>query len=175
MTILKRIKFLEIVTVLFFVFDRLSKLWALTLDNNEFMLNKVINNLSLGISWIPDLYFKLVFNRGISWGIFNSNNSYAFIVVSMMICLITFWLLQHIITKYKSGLSVFPECLIFLGSLSNIFDRFVYKGVIDFIVIDFGPWIFPIFNLADCAIVLGVFLMFVNMFMYGDSLTNDHA
>lgn len=159
MSILKRTKFLGIITALFFVVDRITKCWALTLTSLEHLSIGPIP----GFSWLPKIDFRLVFNRGISWGILNNETGYAFIFVSFFICAVTFWLLRYILFKYRNGLSIFPESLVFLGSLSNIFDRFAYGGVIDFILLDFGSWIFPIFNLADCAIVFGVFLMFMSM------------
>lgn len=44
--------------------------------------------------------------------------------------------------------------LIVAGGISNIVDRFIYGGVIDYIKI--GGW--PIFNIADILIVIGVSL-----------------
>jgi len=174
MTMFKRRTFLGVLTLFFFVIDRISKSWALSLGSSTlpFLGTKTV---SPGFSWVPDIYFRLMFNRGMSWGIFNSQVNYIFVAVSILICAITLWLLRYIIFKYRTGLSIFPESLVFLGSLSNIFDRFVYGGVIDFIAVDFGSWTFPLFNLADCAIVLGVFLMFLNFTMDEHVNSNDHA
>jgi signal peptidase II len=41
------------------------------------------------------------------------------------------------------------------GALGNLLDRFTQGGVTDFL--DFGPW--PVFNIADAAVVAGVILM----------------
>ncbi len=160
----KHTKFLSIITLLFFIIDRISKLWALSLGSSIISIFSA-KNVALGFSWIPDINFKLVFNRGMSWGILNSQANYIFIAVSILVCVITLWLLRYIIFKYRSGLSIFPEILIFFGSVSNIFDRFVYGGVIDFIAVNFDSWTFPVFNLADCAIVIGIFLMFINLML----------
>ena len=53
------------------------------------------------------------------------------------------------------------------GAIGNLFDRIVHPslGVIDFIKLDlriwpFNPW--PVFNLADCYVTLGVGLMIVS-------------
>lgn len=132
--------------LLFLLIDRATKLWALNLKT-DFLVT-------------PNFYFSLVFNKGISWGIFNNGDNWTFLLVSGLVCLITIFLTVHIMGKLKQSLPIFPELLILFGSISNILDRIIYSGVIDFIVIDFGFWIFPVFNLADCAIVLGVFYMF---------------
>jgi len=42
--------------------------------------------------------------------------------------------------------------LIFVGALSNVYDRLTYGAVVDLFF--FGRW-FPIFNLADVAIAIG--------------------
>ena len=52
------------------------------------------------------------------------------------------------------------------GSLANIIDRIIYSGVIDFIAFHVGPYHWPIFNLADCAIVVGVLIMFVQQIVF---------
>ncbi len=44
--------------------------------------------------------------------------------------------------------------LIVAGGLSNLFDRFIHGFVIDFISI----WIYPIFNIADIYITIGILL-----------------
>lgn len=169
MSIFKWTKFLWLLTVLFFVIDRISKFWALTLSPET----GTYLHLSSIVSWMPNVYFRLIFNRGMSWGLLNSQANYMFFLVSLLICFITLWLLRYIIFKYRSGQAIFPESLVFLGSLSNIIDRFVYRGVIDFIVVDFGFWTFPVFNLADCAIVLGIFLMFMNMLFESETIQEN--
>jgi len=170
----KRAKFLGIVTLFFFVIDRISKSWALHLGASTIPFYNA-KTVTSGFSWIPDIYFRLVFNRGMSWGLLNSQINYIFIAVTILVGAITLWLLRYIIFKYRTGLSTFPESLVFLGSLSNIADRFFYGGVIDFIALDFGSWSFPLFNLADCGIVFGIFLMFVNFQLDGYVKSNDDA
>jgi signal peptidase II len=53
----------------------------------------------------------------------------------------------------------FPLILIFSGALSNLFDRISYDCVIDFI--DLKIW--PIFNLADIFICVGVFFLILRL------------
>lgn len=50
--------------------------------------------------------------------------------------------------------------LIFGGSFSNVLDRLVHGGVIDYL--DFRVW--PVFNLADVAINVGVLLLLIGFF-----------
>ncbi|MEE8313221.1 MAG: signal peptidase II [Myxococcota bacterium] len=49
--------------------------------------------------------------------------------------------------------------LILAGALGNLSDRLVRGEVVDFLQFDFGIFIFPDFNVADSAIVIGVGLL----------------
>ncbi len=60
-------------------------------------------------------------------------------------------------------LSAFSLGLIVSGALGNLTDR-VFRGeVIDFLQFDFGLFVFPDFNLADSAIVIGVGLLLLDV------------
>ncbi|MBU0599663.1 signal peptidase II [bacterium] len=49
--------------------------------------------------------------------------------------------------------------LIIGGTTGNIIDRFLFKGVIDFLDLGWKSIRWPVFNLADMAICLGMFLL----------------
>ena len=53
------------------------------------------------------------------------------------------------------------------GIIGNLFDRIVYGKVIDFLSFKFGTYSFPVFNLADTFICIGIFLLIVD-FLRGD-------
>jgi signal peptidase II len=55
--------------------------------------------------------------------------------------------------------------LIITGAFSNLLDRLFYGGVIDFIVVWFGDWSWPAFNIADAAILLGIAFVFKDNFL----------
>jgi len=54
--------------------------------------------------------------------------------------------------------------LILGGAVGNLIDRLLYGYVIDFLDVHYGSWHFPAFNIADSAITLGAFLMFIETF-----------
>ncbi len=129
--------------------DRLTKWWAIT-------------NLSEQGRWINQfLSFELVYNRGISWGLFNSHSSTAFIVVSCVIALMMALLIVHAWITYTSGCSIIGHVAALAGATSNMVDRFYYGGVVDFILLSVGDWSWPIFNIADAAVVIGVFAIII--------------
>jgi len=107
----------------------------------------------------PFLSFELVVNRGISWGMFHSSHNGTFVVVSLIIGLTTLivcWYAAHLLQK---GLPIIGNIYVIAGSLSNLIDRIYYGGVIDFIVLSYHQMSWPVFNVADMAIVLGVGIM----------------
>jgi signal peptidase II len=138
--------FYSAVACAIFAIDRWTKLWALT----QCVQPKLFNQ-----------YFScaLTFNRGISWGVFHSDDSHVFVMVSGVIAIITVSLAFYAFIRYEQKYSILGETLIIAGSLSNIFDRFYYKGVVDFIEFSYADWVWPSFNVADSCIVLGVIIM----------------
>lgn len=130
--------------------DRLSKLYALTHWCDAFEINRY-------------LFLRVSFNRGISWGLLNTPQSSIFVVVSTIIVLVTFGLMWYTYQRYRHGKIIIGEVCVVSGSISNIIDRILCKGVIDFIVVHKNEWAWPVFNLADACIVLGIALMFFNL------------
>lgn len=57
------------------------------------------------------------------------------------------------------GKSIFILGLLSIGALSNALDRLLYGGVIDFILVHYGAWYWPTFNLADIYICGAVALL----------------
>jgi len=57
--------------------------------------------------------------------------------------------------RKKSALNKLPLLIIFSGAFSNLFDRLTLGCIVDFINIPF--W--PVLNLADCFISLGVIML----------------
>ncbi len=101
----------------------------------------------------------LVFNRGISFGLFHSDNVMIFTAVNMLIGFVVTMLLFHAFYRVLAGQSIRAEVCIFVGALSNIIDRYVYGGVIDFIALSYRNWHFAVFNVADMFIFCGVVWM----------------
>ena len=58
--------------------------------------------------------------------------------------------------KHKQKLENFSLALILGGALGNLFDRLYHGFVVDFLDVNFGDWHYPTFNIADCAICLGI-------------------
>jgi len=131
-----------------FAFDRFTKYYVL----HRFPQRSVINQF---ISIQP------LFNRGISWGMLHTASNLIFVIMSCAIAIITSILAIYTYLRWREGVSIVGECLVLTGSLSNIVDRIIYKGVLDFILLSFNEWSWPVFNIADIAIVIGVGIMII--------------
>lgn len=135
--------------------DRLTKYWALIFCKSEYRITSFLSCI-------------LSYNRGISWGIFNSDSAITYIAITSLIVAIVIGLLIYIIYSFYTDniyrYKLYGEIAVLAGSFSNLIDRFIHKGVIDFISIDIGwsqyAFTWPSFNIADSAIVIGVGIMF---------------
>ncbi len=81
------------------------------------------------------------------------------VVISL---LLTYWLVK---TSAKAWWRCSAYALIIGGALGNLYDRLVYGHVVDFldfyITYDNAIHHYPAFNIADCAICVGVFMVVV--------------
>lgn len=134
-----------LLALLIFIADRITKQIALS-----YAKPCVINDY---------LSFELMFNRGVSWSMFHSDNNLIFWLVTLVVSGIALSLTYYAYTRYYIGHVIVGELLILAGASSNIIDRCMYQGVIDFVVLTFGCWTFPVFNIADVAIIIGVIFM----------------
>jgi len=107
----------------------------------------------------PWLTLRLVFNRGISWGMFSSPQAFIFWAVTFTIIALTLFVAVMAYSGFLKHRSIIGEVLVVAGSVSNLIDRFVHHAVVDFVEISCKGWAWPVFNFADCCIILGVILI----------------
>ena len=78
------------------------------------------------------------------------------ILVSGAIIISLLWLLAKAYFEKNHYKIIFLQ-LILIGAISNFIDRVTIDGVIDYFSVSFFGFFFPVFNLADNFIVIGVF------------------
>lgn len=109
---------------------------------------------------IPGAFqFTLVHNTGAAWGMFGDWTN-GFIVVALIVCIFIVCFL-FFNSNNTNTLTVVACALLFSGGLGNALDRFLNGYVIDMIQVTFIDY--PVFNVADCAITIGVILLVVDM------------
>ena len=110
------------------------------------------------------LDFILVFNTGISYGLFSGGGDFQkWILISLSILIIIF--LLSLIRNESTVLSKLSISFIIGGALGNVLDRFTYGAVVDFISLHAKGFSWYIFNIADMFIVLGVILFILSQFI----------
>jgi signal peptidase II len=110
---------------------------------------------------LPVFNLVLVWNRGVSFGMFNSGGAFApwllsglalAVVVGLMV-----WLKRS--DQLLTGLGL---GLVIGGALGNVIDRIRYGAVVDFLDFHLASYHWPAFNLADAGICVGAVLMLVD-------------
>ena len=117
----------------------------------------MLNNVALGEtfgSFTSLIDFTYVQNTGAAFGMFSGKmNILAIISFAFCIGVIIYW----IIKKPKDKLLCISLSMIFAGALGNGIDRLSLGFVVDFIKTTFID--FPVFNIADIGITIGVTLL----------------
>ncbi|MGG3282794.1 signal peptidase II [Paenibacillus solani] len=104
-------------------------------------------------------------NRGAAFGILQ-DQLWFFIVVTLIVVGGIVWYLQKV---SKEGRKLLPVALALVlgGAVGNFIDRLVTGEVVDFLKFNFGSYTFPIFNIADSCIVVGVGLIILDTLLEG--------
>ena len=127
---------------------------------DQFIKLIVINNMKLHqeIEIIPN-FFSLYYieNPGAAFSILG-NQTLLLVLVSVF-CLI---IIKEYIKRENDLTKLSIVSLGIGGTLGNLFDRVLYKVVIDYLAFDIFTYSFPVFNLADIAITVGAGLLLLN-------------
>ncbi|SFJ62979.1 signal peptidase II [Thermoflavimicrobium dichotomicum] len=97
-------------------------------------------------------------NRGAAFGILQ-NQQWLFIIITLFVI----GFILYYLWKGKEEHLLMPVALSLVlgGAVGNLIDRVRFQEVVDFIHFQFGSYTFPLFNIADSAIVIGVILLMI--------------
>ncbi|HEV2601393.1 MAG TPA: signal peptidase II [Candidatus Babeliales bacterium] len=137
-----------LVGLLLLVLDRVSKHWAIVQCADGWEINSFLS-------------CDLTYNRGISWSLFASHDATAFTILCLFISLIIMLVAMHAYFRCNNNRTIWGEVCVIAGAASNLLDRIVYTGVVDFVHVRAGGYSWPIFNGADVFIVVGVAIIFL--------------
>ncbi|MNJ56641.1 Lipoprotein signal peptidase [compost metagenome] len=101
-------------------------------------------------------------NTGAAFSILEDQRWF-FIIVTIVVVIGIVWYLQKV-KKLGNKLLPLALSLVLGGALGNFLDRALTGEVVDFLQFNFGSYTFPIFNIADSAIVVGVALIIYDSF-----------
>ncbi|WP_281244664.1 signal peptidase II [Salibacterium qingdaonense] len=99
-------------------------------------------------------------NSGAAFGMLQGQMWLFYIVTVIVAVFIIYYLHRYGMQSKWYGI---PLALILGGALGNFIDRVLFGEVVDFFNVYIFSYNYPIFNIADSALVTGVFMLIVKM------------
>lgn len=147
-------RFGAIVAVAAFAIDQIHKWWMLYVY--EIGARKVV-------TITPFFDLVLVWNQGISYGLFQQDGELGrYVLIAVMILAVVFLIVW--LAGCDSRLGAMALGLVIGGALGNIVDRVIHGAVADFFSFHAFGFHWYVFNLADVAIVAGVGVLLYDSF-----------
>ena len=140
--------------LLVFALDRISKAIILNILDDTGKVDVYVNSF---------FSLFLVWNKGIGFGLFSFDESSIYNSISLVILIINL-IIIYLIYKENTPNTYFLA-IILGGSLGNLFDRYYYSAVPDFIDLNYNGYHWFIFNVADIFITLGIICLILVEFL----------
>ena len=134
-----------ILSILFVIADQVVKMWT-------------VNHFSLfeGMEFMKGLVSILyVRNTGAAWGMFEGRMVFFYLITAVAVGTLLYLMFKE---KGKSKLLLTAYSLILAGAVGNFIDRIRLGYVVDMFKFEFID--FPIFNVADICLTIGVIFLF---------------
>jgi len=123
------------------------------------------------ITIIPKFFsITYVENTGAAFSILKDSTTLLTIFSAVILAFLSEYIKKE---KNFSKLSILSYGLLTGGIVGNMIDRVLHHAVTDYLSFTFFSYSFPIFNLADIAITVGVFLLMIDMFKEKGSKKNE--
>lgn len=142
----------------------LSALVVVVDQASKWVVSKMLT-LHLPVAVMPHLDLVLVHNPGAAFSLFSEMGGWqrwVLLAVTFVICLFLYNWLKHL--DRNETLSSAAIALIIGGAVGNAIDRLAYGYVVDFIDVYYEEYHWPVFNVADSAITVGVLVLFLAAF-----------
>lgn len=151
-----------LLAVVVILIDQLSKWW-------------IVANMELreSISIIENFFYITSHrNTGAAWGILAGQMGFFYIITLIVVGVIVYYMQKFAKDSKVMGISL---GLILGGAIGNFIDRLFRKEVVDFFDVYIGSYDYPIFNIADSALVVGVILIIIATFKDEKQKGRSHA
>ena len=143
-------------TVTVIVLDLATKAWVVAVFRE-------------GETWPVTSFFSLVlaYNAGAAFSFLAGAGGWQrwfFTAIAIVASVALLWMLRRGgTTLLRAGLA-----LVLGGALGNLWDRIVAGHVTDFLLLHYGGWSWPAFNVADSAITVGAAFLIIDSLRGGD-------
>ena len=155
MEINKKISLSLAIVIICFIIDRLSKIYIIDL----FSQSNVNDNIYIN----PYLNFILLWNKGIAFGLLQSEQIFYHLISGIILTVILF--LIFIIYRAQKKWEIIYFSIIVGGAIGNFIDRIYYMAVPDFIDFHYKEFHWFTFNIADIFITTGIIcILFYEIF-----------
>ncbi len=135
--------------------DQLSKIW----------IRRTLPLAETRDLWPGVIHLEHVQNQGAAWGVL-SGQKWLLIVFTLLVVGIIVRSAREVASR--GALAALGFGLILGGAFGNLLDRILFGHVTDFFDLDTAfPVVqtFPVFNVADSALTIGVILMLLSLFL----------
>lgn len=143
--------------------------WFIADQYHKYYMLEIYNIAEKGVvEWLPIMNLVLVWNKGISYGMFQQSGLGTILLASVTTVVGIILIITTLRTKEKMSVIYF-SC--FVGTaLGNGYDRWFREGVVDVFQPRFGDWVWSyVFNIADVAMSVGVMLLLLDVFFLSKS------
>lgn len=146
-----------VIILLSYALDQLTKWIVVTHD--ALPIHSYPGRINPGIEVINGFFYLVhVGNRGAAWSLFSD---YSFFLGLLAVCaLMAIWIFRRAIALSRPC-NQLAIGLISGGILGNLTDRITRGEVVDFLLFRFGNWDYPVFNVADSTICVGVIIYII--------------
>ncbi len=149
-----------ILLVVFVLIDQITKSYCKNLYENHGWTKTTFIDGFFYFYYTENTGAAFSFLSGVSWG------QYFFTALTVVALVLFFIFYIYVCRKNYRWLKI-AMAFILAGTIGNFIDRLAYNYVVDFISWVFGSYHFPVFNMADVFITVGV-IMFVAHYLFID-------
>lgn len=144
---------------------------VLALDQISKVVMESILKLGISKAIIPSFFnLTLCHNEGVAWGLFANNK-----ILIAIGTLIAIAMIYHFIFCFKNNLrNDVAFGLVIGGMAGNLIDRVCFGYVRDFLDFYIFNYDYPVFNIADVAIVIGIILL-IYAVIKGEDLSENNS
>ncbi|SDJ03283.1 signal peptidase II [Salimicrobium halophilum] len=108
------------------------------------------------------LYLTSHRNEGAAWGILQGQMTFFYIITVIIVAFLIYYLHTQGKENKATGVAL---ALLLAGAIGNFIDRLFRKEVVDFVDMYIGSYNYPIFNVADASLTIGVILFLIATLM----------
>ncbi len=145
-----------LIAILVVVLDQLSKWWI-----------RALFELYEAVPLFPGLQIIYVRNLGAAFSFLSTAGGWQrwfFIALSLIASIaIVIWISR---LPKQRNLEALGLSFVLGGAIGNLVDRVLLGYVVDFIDVYYQAWHWPVFNVADSAITVGVVIMIIDILFY---------